>query len=84
MTATEWRWGCLRCLLTGAADGAANARALLAFHEMYACPATAGNRDEYERRVAWRATLARRYGVPAWAGGWRGGGSNPSAEGATR
>lgn len=58
----EWRWGCLRCLATGRADSAANALALLGLHEMFACPTTAGG-EEKERRLAWRRTLAERYGT---------------------
>ena len=59
---TEWRWGCLRCLATGAADSEANALALLGLHEMFACPATASG-DERGRRLAWRRTLTERYGA---------------------
>lgn len=73
---TEWRWGCLRRLVTGAADGEANALALLGLHEMYACPATAGSAEEFALRVARRRPLERLYPaeVPAWTKGWRGNG----------
>ena len=80
---TAWRWGCLRCLMTGAADGEGNALALLGLHEMFACPATAGSREEYERRMAWRAALVRRYPgeVPAYGRGWREGPDSKPADG---
>ena len=82
--ATTWRWGCLRCLVTGAADGEANALALLGLHEMSACPATAPGRDELALRLARRAVLERLYPaeVPAYERGWRGASSNPGAGGA--
>lgn len=69
---TEWRWGCLRCLMTGHADSEAQAPALLGFHEMYACPATATSAEEFALRIARRKVLERLYPdeVPAYSHGW--------------
>jgi len=58
---TEYRWGCLGCLMTGVADSAPHAAALERSHRGYACPATADSEAEFLLRLGRRAPLERLY-----------------------
>lgn len=60
---TTYRWACIRCLDAGPADSPRHAVALIGLHEAYACPATAPDPVELERRMAWRRVLVERYGA---------------------
>lgn len=84
---TEWRWGCIDCDLTGAADNPDHAAALLTMHRRFNCPATATTydsgvslpltarppRDDFLARVARRNRLHKLYPdqVPAYTRPWR-------------
>jgi hypothetical protein len=69
MTTTVWRWGCVRCGESGAADSPAHAVGLGRGHEAYACPLTPGlEPGERARRLAWWKVRRERYGLDG-AGG---------------